>query len=621
MMQITKQEKLQNHHDGDLLELLKKNVIITITDPLGRITYANENFCAIVGYHEHELIGEINTILKSECDKDPKYRAMWKAIKKGKTWNGTLFHCNNSGEICWLDTTITPVMNHKGQIEKFVAIHKDATVTQEEKNIIADLQFKHSAFVESIPNLVVSINRMGKILSANQGIRNLHLDELIGTYVYGYINPIFHDLVRKNIMTVFNGGKKQQFETMEFDADGGKRYLLSQIGPSFGKEGEIISATISTRDITNIRKVKHDLRDNDAKYQNIFKSIDVGIIVVADDNGNITEWNKGAELAFGYSEDEIIGCHLTQLISQKFRKASMKELISAVNKLKTNRIQETIEMYGLRKDGKEFPVEFALSKWKKGKNAYFCAMMLDISKSKSLENKLKLKTRDLELFLYRSAHDLKAPFSSAEGILNLLKQEEISPSVTQLTSMLDITLQKGKLMIDNLTMAAAISDRNQELQAVNFSNLINEIIEGLSGTINFQFIEFKLKILVHGESFYNIDLLKSIFQNLIQNAIKFSSPPAENFQPTILIEITSVRDDIQILVKDNGKGIAVEHLNKIFELYYRVNTEELPGVGIGLYLVKNIVDDLNGKIDVRSEPSKGTCFRILLPKSDNKSHE
>jgi len=337
--------------------------------------------------------------------------------------------------------------------------------------------------------------------------------------------------------------------------------------------------------------------------------------VVADDKGNITEWNKGAELAFGYSEDEIIGCHLTQLISHKFRKASMKELIAAANKLKKNRIQETIEMLGLKKNGKEFPVEFALSKWKRGKSAYFCAMMLDISKSKSLEHKLKNKTRDLELFLYRSAHDLKAPFSSAEGIINLIKQEDISPNITQLTSMLDITLQKGKSMIDNLALAAIISDRNKELQPVDFANLINEVIESLNGTINFQSIKFQSKMMVHGELYYNHDLLKSLFQNLIQNAIKFSKPLTNDFQPVVDIEITSVRGDVQILIKDNGRGISEEHLDKIFDLYYRADSEEIPGVGIGLYLVKNIVDDLHGEIEIISELAQGTSFKIQLPQS------
>lgn len=615
MIQLTKLKQLSENQDGDLLELLKQNVIFTITDTLGRITYANENFCELVGYHEHELLGETNGLLKSECDKNPMYRALWKTIKKGKTWNGTLYHSDSSNKNCWLDTTITPIINSKGQVEKYVAIHKDITSEQEEKNSIAEIEFRHNAFIESIPNLVVSISRLGKILSANRGIGNLQADELIGTYVYGYINPIFHDLVRKHIMSVFNGGKPQQFETMDYGASGNKRFLLSQIGPSFGKEGEIISATISTRDITNIRTIKHELRDNDAKYRTIFKSIDVGIIVVADDKGNITEWNKGAELAFGYSEDEIIGCHLTQLISHQFRKASMKELIAAANKLKKSRMQETIEMLGLKKDGKEFPVEFALSKWKKGKNAYFCAMMLDISKSKSLEQKLKNKTRDLELFLYRSAHDLKAPFSSAEGIINLMKQEDISPNITQLTSMLDITLQKGKSMIDNLALAAIISDKNKELQPVDFSNMINNIIDGLSGTINFQFIKFQMKVMVHGELYYNHDLLKSLFQNLIQNAIKFSRPKTDDFQPVVEIEVTSVRGDVQILIKDNGRGISELHLDKIFDLYYRADNEEIPGVGIGLYLVKNIVDDLNGKIEITSEYQQRTCFKIQLPHS------
>ncbi|PKA82602.1 PAS domain S-box-containing protein [Ulvibacter sp. MAR_2010_11] len=602
-----------NYGDSELLELLQQNVILSITDALGRISYANENFCVMMGYYKHELVGEVNGLLRSECDKDPKYKELWKTIKKGRIWNGVLCHRKNNGKPCWLDTTITPIVNSKGCVEKYVAVHNDITTIYEEKRALNDLEFKHSAFVESIPNLVVSINKLGKILTANRGIGSLTAEALLGTYIYGYVNPIHHDLVRKNVDIIFNGGKCKEYETMEYDAKGRTRYLLSQIGPGYNKQGEIISATIAISDITKFRKHERDTHGNDTKYHTFFKSIDVGIIVVADCNGNITEWNKGAELAFGYSESEIIGCHLTQLMSQKFRKASMKELVSAVNKLKTHRIQGTIEMYGLKKNGEEFPVEFALSKLKNGKADYFCAMMLDISKSKTLENKLKIKTKDLELFLYRSAHDLSAPFSSAEGIINLMNQEEKSPVVSQLTSMLDVTLQKGKSMLDNLALVATISDKKKHLQSINFDNLIDEIIRDTKETTHFQHIEFVTIVKGAGEFYFNPDLLKSLFENLIQNAVKFGNPPSKNFIPTVKIEVTSVKGNIQIVIADNGRGISEEHLVKIFDLYYRVNNDELPGEGIGLYFVKNIVDDLNGEIEVTSELSKGTCFKILLP--------
>ena len=524
-------------------------------------------------------------------------------------------HSDGNDRVYWLKTSITPIINLKGQVEKYVSIHHDITSLEEDKNVMEELQFKHNAFLNSIPNLVLSINKQGNILSANKGIGGLSAIKVKGSHIYGFINPIFHELIKKNITHVFNGGKPKQFETMDFSSSGKKRYLLSQIGPSFGKEGEIVSATISTRDITNIRNIKHKLRDNDSKYRTIFKSIDVGIIVVANAKGKITEWNKGAEVAFGYTESEIIGCHLTQLIAEKYRKSSMRELLKAVGTLKTSRINGIIEMCGLKKDGEQFPVEFALSKWKCRNDVFYCAMMLDISDRKSLEKRLKTKTRDLEFFLYRSAHDLKAPFSSAEGIVDLINQENKNTNICQLTSLLDTTLQKGKSMIDNLALAAMIQDKNKMIQPINFAEMINEIVDGLSGTKNYQSIEFRMKMMVHKEFHFNLDMLRSLLQNLIQNAIKFSNPPIDGFEPIVDIEITSENDELQILVNDNGRGIAISHVDKIFDLYYRENNEESLGSGLGLYLVKNIVDDLNGKIEMTSEPTKGTCFKVLLTES------
>src|SRR5690554_6508169 len=105
------------------------------------------------------------------------------------------------------------------------------------------------------------------------------------------------------------------------------------------------------------------------KYSNIFQSINVGIIVVANSSGDIIERNKGAELAFGYPETQIIGVPLTVLISKKHVATGVKELLKAVEKLDNNMYGENIEMLGLKKNGQEFPVEFTISHWKNGERS------------------------------------------------------------------------------------------------------------------------------------------------------------------------------------------------------------------------------------------------------------
>ncbi|ULC58055.1 PAS domain S-box protein [Flaviramulus sp. BrNp1-15] len=484
---------LSNNINDTVLSLFKENSIITVTDFLGRIEYASENYCKILECDVNKLIGETHGLLKSHLHSEKKYKQLWRTIKMGNKWNGVLSDRSQSGKMFWLDTTIIPIKDNTENTTKYVCIYNDVTENQSQ-NI--------------------------KLIESNK------------------IN---------------------------------------------------------------------------SKYKSIFQSVNVGIIVVADSKGNITEWNKGAELAFGYSKVEILGQPLTILTSKKFKKGNIKELLKAINRIKNNQNVDIIEMFCLRKNGEEFPVEFALSSLNVDDNCFYCAMMLDITKRKTLQNKLKQKTKDLELFLYRSAHDLKAPFSSAEGLINLLKDEKDGERIKFLVEMLETTIKSGKGLVDNLNRASIASSKKKETELINFSKIISNVLRMLSGTKNFGLFKFNINIDNSINYYSNPELLSSIFQNLIQNAIKYSVEPTNKCMPYVDVSVKSLKKGIVIKVCDNGQGISENCINKIFDLYYRANINEVPGNGLGLYIVKNIIEDLEGKINVTSNINKGTCFKVELP--------
>lgn len=612
-MQVTRQRNRQEHNDFELFEVLKESTIMTVTDMLGRLNFANDNYLFLIGKSREETFGEPHTMFGSSVHKNPIYKELWSTIKKGKTWTGILPNINTESETRWLNTTITPIKNQSGSVVKYVSTYSDISRIYEENNKFSVLKSEHNSFIESIPELVLSVNKSGRIIAVNRAIGETDPENVIGSYVYGFVNPLYHSLLRDNIAAVFNGATRKQLETKEFDVNGEELFYLSTIGPAFNKSGKITAATIATRDITNLGGNSSLNRDNNI-YQSIFKSIDVRIIVVANEKGIISEWNKGAELAFGYEESEIIGCHLTQLMARQFRQKSMKELLGAVNKLKVRKIQETIEMRGLKKNGEEFPIEFSLIKWKTGKRSQYCAMMLDITKRNNVEKNLKTKIRDLELLLYRSSQELKSPFSFAEEVINRIKDEDVNRNFEKLLFLLDNSIKKGKETAENMAIGSIISSDKKNYGPIDFGGLVEDVIADLGGTRNYEAMNFNLKVLVREAFYYNKELLTVLFHNLIQNSIKFSKPSSQDFQPKISIEITSVQNNIQIIIKDNGKGIPQEHMDKIFDLNYGVEDDNISRVGIGLYLVKKIVDTMNGKLNYSSESLKGTCFKILLPK-------
>jgi two-component system sensor histidine kinase VicK len=109
--------------------------------------------------------------------------------------------------------------------------------------------------------------------------------------------------------------------------------------------------------------------------------------------------------------------------------------------------------------------------------------------------------------------------------------------------------------------------------------------------------------------------LYTVFENIIKNAISNSLYSTEIHTPYIEIKITSTVDEVILMIKDNGKGIEKNKIDKIFELYYRTEVKHnLESNGLGLYVVKSIIESLHGKIRVESKFTKGACFIISLPK-------
>ncbi|GAA4230495.1 hypothetical protein GCM10022291_00810 [Postechiella marina] len=470
--------------------LLKEASIVTITDALGRLEFANKNYCKILERDPNNLIGETHELFKSHLHSEKLYKNLWRTIKMGQKWNGILSDRSHKGKLFWLNTTIIPVRIDEENTVKYVAIYNDVTKAQSQK---IDLHESNLAY---------------------------------------------------------------------------------------------------------------------SKYRSIYQSINASIIVVADSKGNITEWNQGAQFAFGYTKLEILGKPITLLTSKKVRKGDFKELI---NKTKAKQNIKTIELYCLRKNGEQFPVEFTLNTLAVDDNCFYCAVMLDITKRKKLENRLKQKTKDLELFLYRSAHDLKAPLLSAEGLISLLKKEDVPSKKKLLIDMLSNKIQEGKGLIQNLSQASSISTSNDEISIIDFEQIIDHVLRMLSGLENFKHIRFNTEVVNTRVFSSNPEMISSIFQNLIQNAIKYSKPKSKDHTPFINISVKTFQNRIIIKVCDNGQGITSSCIDKIFDLYYRANKEETPGNGLGLYIVKSIVENLEGKITVKSHLDKDTCFKVTLP--------
>jgi signal transduction histidine kinase len=227
---------------------------------------------------------------------------------------------------------------------------------------------------------------------------------------------------------------------------------------------------------------------------------------------------------------------------------------------------------------------------------------------------LKANT-ELDKFVYSVSHDLRAPLTSMLGIV------EISESITEQSIVREqLGMVKGNIKkLDGFILDILAYSRNSRMEVkkeeIHFKDLLNDI------TNNLKFIgsnnrNVDIKYNVSNGILFRSDKsrLNVILNNLISNSIRYQNPGAE--APYVDIQVNVSADEARIIIKDNGIGISKEHQSKIFEMFYRVS-ENSVGSGLGLFIVKESIEKLNGKIALESELGQGTIFNIHIPNNLN----
>jgi len=269
-------------------------------------------------------------------------------------------------------------------------------------------------------------------------------------------------------------------------------------------------------------------------------------------------------------------------------------------------------------DGKVYQVMTIPYVRKNSKNAdgaiisfYDITDLKKLFKELDFSNKSLLRINDdLNNFVYGASHDLNAPILNIEMVLGILnkKMDMKDPDIVTLSGMMNHAISNFKAVITDLGKVGQIeAEMQEESNSENFSELFNEIKGLISEKIKHAQANFKTEFKVQEVRFQK-KYLRSIILNLITNAIKFCSPDR---QPEIMIKTEMADNFILLTVKDNGIGIDQDRLDFIFRMYQRVS-KDIEGQGIGLYLVKKIVDAAGGKIEVESEVGKGSTFKVFF---------
>lgn len=230
--------------------------------------------------------------------------------------------------------------------------------------------------------------------------------------------------------------------------------------------------------------------------------------------------------------------------------------------------------------------------------------------SKRKNNKLIVINKELDAFVYKISHDLKSPLTSMLGLTSLIKLETNLENIQLYNLHFIKSLNKLNSYIKDILDISKNKRTTLLKEYINFNYIISETIDQINYLPNFQNINLIIDINEKIEFYNDTRRLKVIFNNLISNSVRYID--LSKTDNKISIEITTSKLGANIVVWDNGMGIKKEYLKKVFDIYFR-GTDKSEGSGLGLYIIKETIDKMNGKIKLTSIEKEWTQFEIFLP--------
>lgn len=400
---------------------------------------------------------------------------------------------------------------------------------------------------------------------------------------------------------------------------GGLYYIQLEITPIFNEEQELLNFIAIQKDISEEFRYKKQLENINSRFELITQGANIGIWE-NDIINHKTAWNDVLMELYGVRNE--IDDALYDVWKDSIHPDDFVKLNNDLQELYTGKISITDSEYRIilkKKDNKECFVR-SLAIAEKDENNRVIRILgttVDITEAHYAEQRLLEKNEELikingelDQFVYSVSHDLRSPLLSIKGILSLINTSENEEERLMYLSLIAKSVDR----LDTTVLEILDYSRNARLQNIitefNFKELINNIFGDLA-YITDENVE--LRLLLECPEMVQMDKprMDILMKNLISNGIKYRRQ--SNEVSYVEVKLQSDSEHFYITISDNGEGIKAENQEKVFDMFYRASTTSA-GTGLGLYICKDIISKLNGKMILMSEFSKGTVIKLTLPK-------
>lgn len=493
----------------------------------------------------------------------------------------------------------------------------------------------YQALVEAAPDAMVVIDSAGIIILINRQFELLfgyNREELIGQTMEILVPDAIRDKHH-----VFRDGyfAEPKFREMgsglELRArkkDGSEFPVEISLSPL--QTSKEILATASIRDITERRKASE-------RFRALLETAPDAMVIV-NSQGEISLVNQQAEKMFGYPRDEMMGKNVSFLMPDRFRQTHGQHIEGYFRKPNVRPMGRGLELYGVRKDGSEFPIEISLSPIETEQGLNATAAIRDITERRLAERKMQRylekieqSNRDLEQFAHVASHDLREPLRKIRTFCDRLETKNgmhLNDDGREYLRRMKGAADRMSLLMENLLEYSRLTVQRKPFEPIMLNEIVHEVISDLETIIE----EKHAKIIVEDLPVIHADTyqMRRLFQNLISNALKFHH---EGESPVVRIsaekKLWQSEEDalingeyVDITVEDEGIGISKDHQKKIFGMFQRLhNRTEYEGTGVGLAICERIINQHNGEIKIDSNEGEGSRFIVSLPAKQYRHEE
>lgn len=609
--------------------------MVWVCNEKGEVIYFNQQWYIFTGTHEKDMMGHQWTMLVHPDD-IATAREKWNYAQQTHTPVSIEYRLRSaSGTYHWVLSKGSPILDTKGHLQKWFG---SCTVIDDQKEFSRLLEAEvaertnelkiekelSDTIINTTPDLIAVYDKELRILGFNKACEDFfHVkrEDVIGKALTDSFPSIKGGQGERDLLRAMKG---ETIHNNVYHSPLTGKYYENFISPLKDASGEIYGAVAIAHDITENVYATEKIKQSEEKFNKLFAASPLGLVLSELSSGKIIDANEIYVETIGYTKEECIG--KTSLDLNLVDTADRQKIMRELNK---NGYVKGFEVEIRTKSGNRIPVLNSIEKISIGEKEFLLSAIIDISDRKQIEKKIEEKNdelqkmnKELESFTYISSHDLQEPLRKIQtfaGRIMVKEGQNLSANGKDYLHRMNEAAIRMQTLLQDLLAFSRVNTAERKLELTDLHKIIEEVKEDYKEVIEEKKATFEVgemnKVKIIPFQF------RQLFHNLISNALKFSksdTPPHIIIKSEIINQQPSLAPQGQpvchITFTDNGIGFEPHFSEKIFEVFQKLHSkDEYKGTGIGLAIVKKIVDIHHGQITATSELGKGARFDIYFP--------